>query len=186
VVEAARQSWDEAIALARRHGVRNAQATVIAPTGTISLLMDCDTTGIEPDLALVKYKRLSGGGRLRLVNHVMGKALRRLGYDDTTAAGIQRYVESEETIKGAPGLDDAHLPVFRCAHEIPPQGHLAMMAAVQPFLSGGISKTVNLPATATPGDVEDLYVAAWRLGLKSLSIYRDSSKAAAPLSCVCE
>ncbi len=186
VVEAARESWAAAIALARRHGVRNAQATVIAPTGTISFLMDCDTTGIEPDLALVKYKRLAGGGRLRLVNHVMGRALHRLGYDAAAAAGIQRHVEREETIEGAPGLRDEHRPVFRCAHEIPPEGHLAMMAAVQPFVSGGISKTVNLPAAATPGDIEDLYVSAWRLGLKSLSIYRDSSKAAAPLSCVCE
>ena len=186
LVGAARTAWDEALALARRHGVRNAQATVLAPTGTISFMMDCDTTGIEPDMALVKHKRLAGGGTLRLVNHVLPQALARLGYGAQSSADILRHVDEHETIDGAPGLREEHRPVFHCAHEIPPEGHLAMMAAVQPLLSGGISKTVNLPADASAADIERLYLSAWRHGLKSLAIYRASSKSASPLACLCE
>jgi ribonucleoside-diphosphate reductase alpha chain len=185
----ARGAWDEAIARARRHGVRNAQATLLAPTGTIAFLMDCDTTGIEPDISLVKYKRLSGGGTLKLVNRCVGRALRHLGYGDADASRILRHLEKEETVEGAPGLRPEHLPVFDCAFRpehgrraIAIEGHLGMMAAVQPFLSGGISKTVNLPEETSVEEVEALYLRAWRLGLKSIAVYRENSKAVQPLS----
>ncbi len=187
--DAARASWDEALRLAERHGVRNAQTTVLAPTGTISFLMDCDTTGIEPDIALVKYKRLGGGGTLKLVNRAVPVALRRLGYAEGDVQRILRYLEEEQMLEGAPGLRAEHLPVFDCAFRahptgraIRPAGHLLMMAAVQTFLSGGISKTVNLPEDASVEDVERLMLEAWRLGLKSVAVYRESSKAAQPLA----
>ena len=166
-------------------GLRNAQATVLAPTGTISFLMDCDTTGIEPDLGLVKYKQLVGGGRLKIVNQTIGRALRRLGYQEDDVARIVDWVEERDTIDGAPGLDPAHRDVFATSLGDTPisvDGHLRMMAAVQPFLSGAISKTVNLPAEATAEDVEETFMAGWRLGLKAVAVYRDGCKVAQPLS----
>jgi ribonucleoside-diphosphate reductase alpha chain len=189
LLRAARQAWDEALALARAHGVRNAQATVLAPTGTIAFLMDCDTTGIEPDIALVKYKRLAGGGTLKLVNRAVGPALRRLGYGEEAARRIVEHLLAEDTIEGAAGLREEHLAVFDCAFRareggraIAIEGHLAMMAAVQPFLSGGISKTVNLPRDATVEAIEALYLRAWKLGLKAIAVYRESSKATQPVA----
>ncbi|MGQ0612975.1 MAG: vitamin B12-dependent ribonucleotide reductase [Planctomycetaceae bacterium] len=185
----AREAWDEALALARRHGVRNAQATVLAPTGTIAFLMDCDTTGIEPDLALVKVKRLSAGGTLRIVNRTVGPALRRLGYAERAVGAILAHLERHDTVEGARGLRDEHLPVFDCAFRqreggraIAPEGHLLMMAAAQPFLSGGISKTVNLPHDATRESVARLMLRAWRLGLKSIAVFRERSKGVQPLA----
>ncbi|MHC4938396.1 MAG: vitamin B12-dependent ribonucleotide reductase [Planctomycetota bacterium] len=184
--DAAREAWDDAVRGAEKHGVRNAQVTLLAPTGTIAFLMDCDTTGIEPDLALVKYKHLVGGGSLRLVNHTVPIALQRLGYDPDP---IVAHLEEHERIEGAPGLKPEHLRVFDCAVPPPgggrciaPEGHLKMMAAVQPFLSGGISKTVNLPNDATPQTIADLYVQGWKLGLKSIAVYREGSKGAEPLA----
>ena len=186
---AVRKVWDQAIAAGEAHGFRNAQLTVLAPTGTIAFMMDCDTTGIEPDLALVKFKKLVGGGTLEIVNRQVGAALQRLGYDQAAAAAIQSHIEEQGTIEGAPGLLPAHLPVFDCAFRsangtraISSMGHLRMMAAVQPFLSGAISKTVNLPQEATVADVEGAFLAAWKLGLKSVAIYRDGSKRTQPLS----
>jgi ribonucleoside-diphosphate reductase alpha chain len=192
LLAAAREAWADALALAGRHGVRHAQATLIAPTGTIAFLMDCDTTGIEPDLSLVKYKRLAGGGTLKLENHTVPRALRTLGYGDTAIAEILRHVEREETIEGAPGLHEDHLAVFDCAFRphrgaraIRPDGHLEMMAAVQPFLSGGISKTVNLPEETGIDEVERLFLRGGELGLKSLTVYRENSKGVQPLASHC-
>ncbi|MCS6915887.1 MAG: vitamin B12-dependent ribonucleotide reductase [Myxococcales bacterium] len=189
LLEAARQSWDEALRIGREHGFRNAQATVLAPTGTISFMMDCDTTGIEPDIALVKYKQLVGGGMLKIVNNTIGEALTRLGYDAAQREAIIEYINEHETIEGAPGLRPEHLPVFDCAfrpqhgtRSIAPMGHVKMMAAVQPFLSGAISKTVNLPNDATVEDIENVYMEAWRLGLKAIAVYRDGCKRSQPLS----
>jgi len=185
----AKDAWDGALSGAEKHGVRNAQVTVLAPTGTIAFLMDCDTTGIEPDLALVKYKHLVGGGTLRMVNHTVPLALRWLGYDEAAIESIVDHVENEESIEGAPGLRKEHLPVFDCAvpppgggRSIAPAGHLEMMAAVQPFLSGGISKTVNLPVDATPESIADIYLRGWKLGLKAIAVYREGSKGAEPLA----
>ena len=189
LLQAARDAWDRAHELGRAHGFRNAQATVLAPTGTIAFMMDCDTTGIEPDLALVKYKRLAGGGTLKLVNRSVPRALERLGYDAHQVQDILKYVEEEETIEGAPHLEDGHLPVFDCAfrpakgmRSIAPEGHLRMMSAVQPFVSGAISKTINVPNDASAQDIFDVYVTAWRLGLKAVAVYRDGSKRTQPLS----
>jgi len=189
LIAAARGAWDEAVDLGSVHGYRNAQATVLAPTGTISFMMDCDTTGVEPDIALVKYKRLVGGGMLKLVNQTVPAALRRLGYTRTETDAITAYVESSGTIEGAPGLRDADLPVFDCAFEpangtrsIGHMGHIKMLGAVQPFISGSVSKTVNLPETATVDDVMDAYVEAWRNGVKAIAVYRDGSKKVQPLS----
>ncbi len=183
LVAAARQSWDEALALGKAHGYRNAQVTVIAPTGTISFMMDCDTTGIEPELALVKYKLLVGGGMMRLVNRAVPRALQRLGYSRDQIEAIVAYVEAHGTMEGAPHLREEHLPVFDCAFKAPEgqrfvhwMGHIRMMGAVQPFISGAISKTVNLPEDATVEDVEQAFVEGWRHGLKALSIYRNGSK----------
>jgi ribonucleoside-diphosphate reductase alpha chain len=192
ILAEARRAWDETLALAREHGVRNAQATVLAPTGTIAFLMDCDTTGIEPDLSLVKYKQLAGGGSLRLLNRVVPRALARLGYRTREIDEIVKHLEREEGMEGAPHLRPEHLPVFDCAfrpgHQgrvIPPDGHLLMMAAVQPFLSGGISKTVNLPRGATVEDIERLYLRGGELGLKALAVYREGSKGIEPLTTRC-
>jgi ribonucleoside-diphosphate reductase alpha chain len=189
VWEAARDSWDDAIAIGQEHGFRNGQATVLAPTGTIGFMMDCDTTGIEPDIALIKYKRLVGGGMIKIVNNTMEEGLVALGYDDGQRKEIAEYVEREETIEGAPGLLPEHLPVFDCAfraangtRSIQYMGHIRMMSAAQPFLSGAISKTVNLPAEATVEDVEEAYMEAWRQGLKAIAVYRDGCKRTQPLS----
>jgi ribonucleoside-diphosphate reductase alpha chain len=189
LLAAARQAWDDAKDLGREHGFRNAQVSLLAPTGTISFMLDCDTTGVEPDIALVKYKKLVGGGTLKLVNGTVPAALRRLGYTETEAGAITTYIEEQGTIEGAPGLRDEDLAVFDCAFKpangtrsIEYMGHIKMMGAVQPFLSGSISKTVNLPETATVDDVMNAYVEAWKHGLKSIAIYRDGSKKTQPLS----
>jgi ribonucleoside-diphosphate reductase alpha chain len=189
MLEASHAVWDEAISLGAKHGFRNAQTTVLAPTGTIGFMMDCDTTGIEPDISLIKYKKLVGGGTLKIVNTTVPEALERLGYDNGKKAGILEHLESEETLEGAPHLQQHHLPVFDCAFKplkgkrsISPLGHVRMMAAVQPFLSGAISKTVNMPSEATPSDVADIYMKAWKLGLKAIAIYRDGCKQAQPLT----
>jgi len=187
--DAARQVWNECLQSGRRHGYRNAQATVLAPTGTIAFMMDCDTTGIEPDIALIKYKQLAGGGMLKIVNRTVPTALASLGYDEPEIKGILDYIDSEETIEGAPNLKSEHLPVFDCAFKaakgtrtISWQAHVKMMAAAQPFLSGAISKTVNMPAESTVEDIEQAYTEGWRLGLKALAIYRDGSKQSQPLA----
>ena len=189
LLAAARDSWDSAIELGREHGFRNAQSTVLAPTGTIAFLMDCDTTGIEPDIALIKYKRLVGGGMLKIVNHTVPEALAKLGYAAKEIEDICAFIDREETIEGAPGLKDEHLSVFDCAFRSPKgtrsiqyMGHIRMMAAAQPFLSGAISKTVNLPTDCTVEDIEDAYREAWRLGLKAIAVYRDGCKRTQPLS----
>ena len=183
--EAAQQSWADALTLGTAYGIRNAQATVLAPTGTISFLMDCDTTGIEPDLGLVKAKKLVGGGTMRIVNQTVPVALRRLGYQDEQIEAIVGYIDEHATIEGAPAFKPEHLPVFDCAmgeRSISAMGHVKMMAAIQPFISGALSKTVNLPETATVEDVEHMYIEGWRLGLKAIAIYRDNCKVAQPLS----
>ena len=183
--EAARTSWDEAIELGQEHGYRNAQASVLAPTGTIGLLMDCDTTGIEPDLALVKTKKLVGGGSMSIVNQTVPRALRTLGYAEEHVQAIAEYVAENNTVKGAPALRAEHYDVFDCAMGDSPihyMGHIRMMAAAQPFLSGAISKTVNMPEHVTVEDVEHAYVEGWKLGLKALAIYRDNCKVGQPLS----
>src|SRR5881392_1521539 len=189
VVKAARDTWDDAVNLGRIHGYRNAQATVLAPTGTIGLMMDCDTTGIEPDLALVKYKKLVGGGLLKIVNGTVPAALRKLGYDSNEVKEIVEYIDENDTIEGAPHLADEHLKVFDCAFKpvkgarsIAPMGHVRMMAGVQPFISGSMSKTVNLPTEATVEDIEQTYMESWKLGLKCIAIYRDGCKRSQPLS----
>ncbi len=183
--EAARTAWDEAIELGQEHGYRNAQASVLAPTGTIGLLMDCDTTGIEPDLALVKTKKLVGGGSMSIVNQTVPRALRTLGYADEHVQAITEYVAENNSVKGAPVLRAEHYDVFDCAMGDSPihyMGHIRMMAAAQPFLSGAISKTVNMPEHVTVEDVEHAYVEGWKLGLKALAIYRDNCKVGQPLS----
>ena len=186
---AARESWAEALELGRRHGYKNAQVTVLAPTGTIAFMMDCDTTGVEPDIALVKYKKLVGGGLLKIVNNTVPMALRKLGYGEAQIAEILGYVDENETIEGAPGLAMEHLPVFDCAfrsqkgsRSIHWMGHIRMMGAVQPFLSGAISKTVNVPEDASADDLLAAYVEGWRQGLKALAVYRDGSKRTQPLN----
>ncbi|MGA8927571.1 MAG: vitamin B12-dependent ribonucleotide reductase [Solirubrobacterales bacterium] len=184
LLHAARASWDEAVALGEQHGYRNAQATVLAPTGTISFLMDCDTTGIEPDFSLVKFKELVGGGQMKIVNGSVDLALETLGYSQSEIEQIDAYINEHNTIIGAPGLKDEHLPVFDVAvgeRSISHTGHIEMMAAAQPFLSGAISKTVNLPETATVSDIADAYLHGWKKGLKALAIYRDGSKTAQAL-----
>ena len=189
LVGAACGAWDNALELGKQHGYRNAQATVIAPTGTIAFMMDCDTTGIEPDIALIKYKNLVGGGMMKIVNQTVPVALRRLGYDEGQVSAIVSYLDEEGTIEGAPGLRDEDLPVFDCAFRaekgqrtIHHMGHIKMMGAAQPFVSGAISKTVNLPEEATADEIMDAYIEAWRHGLKAIAIYRDGSKKVQPLS----
>jgi ribonucleoside-diphosphate reductase alpha chain len=187
--DAAREVWKEVLELGAENGFRNAQATVLAPTGTISFMMDCDTTGIEPDIALVKYKQLAGGGMLKIINQSVSEALRVLGYDPAQIEAIIAYINDRDTIEGAPALDDDHLAVFDCAFK-PANGersidwhaHVKMMAAAQPFLSGAISKTVNMPASSTIEDIAEAYRLGWKLGLKALAIYRDGSKQSQPLA----
>ena len=184
LLAAARHSWDEAVEVGERYGYRNAQATVLAPTGTISFLMDCDTTGIEPDFSLVKFKELVGGGQMTIANKTIPLALQTLGYNDAQIEQIEAYVTEHGTIVGAPGLLDEHLSVFDVAvgeRAISAHGHIKMMGAVQPFISGAISKTVNMPASSTVEDIEGAYIDAWRLGIKALAIYRDGSKTAQAL-----
>jgi ribonucleoside-diphosphate reductase alpha chain len=189
LMQAARDAWDDAINIGTEHGFRNAQATVLAPTGTIGFMMDCDTTGIEPDIALIKYKRLVGGGMIKMVNNTTEEALARLGYDEDQRKAIVEYIDREETIEGAPGLKEADLPVFDCAfraangtRSIHYMGHIRMMAAAQPFISGAISKTVNQPADATVEDVENAYMEAWKAGLKAIAVYREGCKRTQPVS----
>ena len=184
LLAAARRSWDEAVEFGEDHGYRNAQATVLAPTGTISFLMDCDTTGIEPDFSLVKFKELVGGGQMTIVNRTIPAALVKLGYNQAEVDQIVAYIDEQGTCIGAPGLKDEHLPVFDVAvgkRAIHHMGHVKMMAAAQPFLSGAISKTVNLPNEATIEDVAETYMEGWKQGLKALAIYRDGSKTAQAL-----
>ncbi|HVR06322.1 MAG TPA: vitamin B12-dependent ribonucleotide reductase [Solirubrobacteraceae bacterium] len=184
LLAAARRSWDEAVQLGERLGYRNAQATVLAPTGTISFLMDCDTTGVEPDFSLVKFKELVGGGQMTIVNRTVPLALQTLGYSEQQIEQIEAHLAEHGTIVGAPGLAAEHLPVFDVAvgeRAISHMGHLKMMGAVQPFISGAISKTVNLPQSATVEDIADAYTQAWHLGIKALAIYRDGSKTAQAL-----
>jgi ribonucleoside-diphosphate reductase alpha chain len=184
LLEAARTTWDEAVEAGEIHGYRNAQATVLAPTGTISFLMDCDTTGVEPDFSLVKFKELVGGGQMTIVNRTVPLALQTLGYSDEQIEQIVAYINERGTIIGAPDLDEEHLPMFDVAvgeRAISHTGHIKMMGAVQPFISGAISKTVNLPDTATVEDIADAYLQAWRFGVKALAIYRDGSKTAQAL-----
>jgi ribonucleoside-diphosphate reductase alpha chain len=189
LMQAAVDVWDEAYALGARHGYRNSQVTVLAPTGTIGFMMDCDTTGIEPDIALVKYKKLVGGGVMKIVNQSVSRVLRRLGYSPIEVEDILKHVDEKETIEGAPHLKDEHLAIFDCAfpardgsRSIHWMGHVKMMAAVQPFLSGAISKTVNMPTDATPEDIQQAYEEGWRLGLKAIAVYRDGCKRSQPLS----
>jgi ribonucleoside-diphosphate reductase alpha chain len=189
LVDRARTAWSRARTLGGEYGFRNSQVTVLAPTGTIGFLMDCDTTGVEPELALVKYKKLVGGGVIKIVNQSVDPALTRLGYSPAERERIAAHIEKTGTIEGAPDLKDEHLPVFDCSftpasgkRSIHYHGHLNMMAAVQPFLSGAISKTINMPNDVTEEDIADSYVMAWKLGLKAVALYRDGSKRTQPLS----
>ena len=186
---AANEAWDDVIELGESNGYRNAQSTVLAPTGTIGFMMDCDTTGVEPDIALVKYKKLVGGGLMKIVNQTVPMALARLGYTEEQVNGIIQYIDEHETIEGAPHIEKQHLAVFDCAFKaangsrsIHYMGHVKMIGATQPFISGAISKTINVPTDATIEDVEQAYVDAWRLGTKAVSIYRDGSKRTQPLN----
>ncbi|HEY2858888.1 MAG TPA: vitamin B12-dependent ribonucleotide reductase, partial [Terracidiphilus sp.] len=187
--EASKQCWDEALQHGEKHGYRNSQVTVLAPTGTIGFMMDCDTTGIEPDLALVKYKKLVGGGMIKIVNNTVPTSLFKLGYTHEQTDAIVSYIDATGTIEGAPHVKDDHLAVFDCSFKpakgtrsIHYTGHLRMMAAAQPFISGAISKTVNLPENATIDDISDAYLQAWKLGLKAVAVYRDGCKKSQPLS----
>jgi ribonucleoside-diphosphate reductase alpha chain len=189
LVPAAKDVWAETVELGRAHGYRNGQASVLAPTGTIGLMMDCDTTGVEPDLALVKYKKLVGGGLMKIVNQTVPHALERLGYPADEVSAIVDHVHQKGHVEGAPYLREEHLPVFDCAVQAPGgtraihyKGHIKMMAAVQPFLSGAISKTVNMPKESTVEEIMQTYIEAWKLGLKAIAIYRDGSKRTQPLN----
>jgi ribonucleoside-diphosphate reductase alpha chain len=189
LLHAAQQSWDNAVELGEKFGYKNSQVSVLAPTGTIGFMMDCDTTGIEPDLALVKQKRLVGGGVIKIVNNTVPQALMKLGYPPEQVAQIVDYIDAEGKIEGAPGLKPEHLPVFDCSlapmgggRSISWRGHLRMMAAAQPFLSGAISKTINMPEESTVEDIMEAYSESWKFGLKAVAIYRDNSKRSQPLS----
>lgn len=189
MLEEVKRVWSEAYTTGYDYGFRNAQVTVLAPTGTIGFMMDCDTTGVEPDIALVKYKKLVGGGRLTIINQTVPEALGRLNYDESQIQAIMDWIKDTETIEGAPGLKDEHLPIFDCAfrpangkRSIDYMGHVRMMAAVQPFISGAISKTVNMPHEATAEEIAQVYLEAWKMGLKAIAIYRDGSKRTQPLS----
>jgi ribonucleoside-diphosphate reductase alpha chain len=180
--------WDKALEMGTEHGYANCQATVLAPTGTVAFMMDCDTTGVEPELALIKYKTLSGGGHLRIVNRTVARALERLDYPPVVVQDILAKIEETGTIEGIREVLPEHLPVFDCAFRpikgdrcISPEGHISMMAAIQPFISGAISKTVNLPNDATVEQIEEIFRLAWRLGLKAIAVYRDGCKAIQPL-----
>src|ERR1700719_2159481 len=189
VYDASKQCWDEALAHGEKHGYRNSQVTVLAPTGTIGFMMDCDTTGIEPDLALIKYKKLVGGGMIKIVNNTVPTALFKLGYNHDQADAIVSYIDATGTIEGAPHIKDEHLAVFDCSFKpskgtrsIAYMGHLRMMAAAQPFISGAISKTVHLHENASVEDIMEAYLQAWKLGLKAVAVYRDGCKKSQPLS----
>jgi ribonucleoside-diphosphate reductase alpha chain len=185
ILTAAIAAWRECLELGDKNGYRNAQASLLAPTGTIGLMMDCDTTGVEPDLALVKFKKLVGGGSMQIVNQTVPRALKNLGYQPERAEAIIEYIAEHGHVIDAPGLRSEHYEVFDCAmgeRAISPMGHVRMMAAVQPFLSGAISKTVNLPESATIEDIEKIHFEGWKLGLKALAIYRDNCKVGQPLS----
>jgi ribonucleoside-diphosphate reductase alpha chain len=189
LLEATKGVWDEVIEMGEQHGFRNAQATVLAPTGTIGFMMDCDTTGVEPDIALVKYKKLVGGGMMKIVNGTVPMALKKLGYTQPQITEIINYIDENETIEGAPHIKEPHLAVFDCAFKpmrgsrsIHYMGHIKMMGATQPFLSGAISKTVNVPKDATVEDIQQAYIDSWRIGAKAVSIYRDGSKRTQPLN----
>jgi ribonucleoside-diphosphate reductase alpha chain len=185
ILDAAQTAWEEAVDLGARHGVRNAQASVLAPTGTIGLLMDCDTTGVEPDLGLVKFKKLVGGGNMAIVNQTVPRALAKLGYTPDQVGAIVAYIDENKSIVGAPALQPEHLDVFACSmgdNTIHYLGHVKMMGAIQPFISGAISKTVNMPEDVSIEDVENLHLDAWRLGVKAVAIYRDNCKVGQPLS----
>jgi len=189
LLKTAKETWDEVVDCAEGQGLRNSQISVIAPTGTIAFMMDCDTTGIEPDIALVKYKKLVGGGMIKIVNGTVPVALKRLGYDKTEVKQIVEYIDEHDTIEGAPHLKDEHLPVFDCAFKpakgsrsIHYMGHLKMLSAVQPFISGAISKTINMPEESSPEEIAEAYTEGWRLGLKAVAIYRDGCKRSQPLS----
>jgi ribonucleoside-diphosphate reductase alpha chain len=189
LIYTAEKSWDEAVSIGDKYGYRNAQTSVLAPTGTIGFLMDCDTTGVEPDIAIVKYKSLVGGGLMKIVNHTVPEALQRLGYSNVERESIIAFIDKNDTIEGAPDLKPEHLPIFDCAFRptngtrtIHYSGHIKMMAAVQPFLSGAISKTVNVPENATIEEISQTYLEGWRNGLKAIAIYRDGSKKTQPLT----
>src|SRR5205814_1052304 len=183
LISAARQAWDDALTIGEVDGFRNAQATVLAPTGTISFMLDCDTTGVEPDFSLVKSKKLVGGGEITIVNKTVPMAFEKLGYAPREVEEVVAFVDERNTVVGAPYVKTAHFPVFDCAvgdRAIHYMGHVKMMGAVQPFVSGAISKTVNLPETATVDEVAQLWIDAWKLGVKAIAIYRDGSKTAQP------
>jgi ribonucleoside-diphosphate reductase alpha chain len=189
LLQAAKKSWDEVIELGDGAGLRNSQISVLAPTGTIAFMMDCDTTGVEPDIALVKYKKLVGGGMIKIVNNTVPRALKRLGYDKDQVRDIVEFIDEHDTIEGAPHLKEEHLAVFDCAFKpaqgsrsIHYMGHLKMLGAVQPFISGAISKTINMPEDSTPQEIMDAYIEGWQMGLKAIAIYRDNCKRSQPLS----
>ncbi|MDQ1684433.1 MAG: ribonucleoside-diphosphate reductase alpha chain, partial [Frankiaceae bacterium] len=185
ILHVATKAWQDCLSVGDKNGWRNAQASVIAPTGTIGLMMDCDTTGLEPDLALVKFKKLVGGGSMQIVNQTIPRALRKLGYQDEQVEAIVEHIAEHGNVIDAPGLRPEHYEVFDCAmgvRSISAMGHVRMMAAIQPFVSGALSKTVNLPETATVEDIEDVYFQGWKLGLKALAIYRDNCKVGQPLT----
>jgi ribonucleoside-diphosphate reductase alpha chain len=185
LVDAAAAAWDAAVRDGEEYGVRNSQASVLAPTGTIGLMMDCDTTGIEPDLGLVKFKKLVGGGNMTIVNQTVPRALNQLGYEAPIVDRIVAYIDENKTIVGSPDLKAEHLPVFACSmgdNTIHYEGHVRMMGATQPFLSGAISKTVNMPEEATIEDIEELHMLSWELGVKAVAVYRDNCKVGQPLS----
>ena len=185
VWQVANQEWAKNLEIGAKNGWRNAQASVLAPTGTIGLMMDCDTTGIEPDLALVKFKKLVGGGSMQIVNQTIPMALRKLGYTEETVEAIVEFIAAHGNVIDAPGLKPEHYDIFDCAmglRSISAMGHVHMMAACQPFLSGAISKTVNLPSDATVEEIEEVYYEGWKLGLKALAVYRDNCKVGQPLS----
>jgi len=189
LLQAGKRAWDEVVELGELHGLRNSQISVLAPTGTIAFMMDCDTTGVEPDIALVKYKKLVGGGMIKIVNNTVPRALKRLGYDREQVREVVEFIDEQDTIEGAPHLKPEHLPVFDCAFKpakgsrsIHYTGHLRMLAAVQPFISGAISKTINMPEDSTPDDILQAYLEGWQLGLKAVAIYRDGCKRSQPLS----
>src|SRR3546814_487495 len=177
--------WAKVLEIGEKNGFRNAQASVLAPTGTIGFMMDCDTTGIEPDFSLVKFKKLVGGGSMQIVNQTIPRALKKLGYQAEQIEAIVAYIAENGHVIDAPGLRQEHYEIFDCAmgaRALKPMGHVRMMAAAQPFLSGAISKTVNLPESATIEDVEDVYLQSWKLGLKATAIYRDNAKVGQPLA----